>query len=293
MPGFNENVEIILLPGIAAPSYSGLEETRAKEIVRRSLLLESDESYLKVFVAISEEPAGNTKFLDVTMLRSRTFTADFARLVADHEFNLVSVDRAFVPDDERRAAMRSVMDRREPESSAPDMVFGTPVPEIPTALAGINLACAVAQAAGYTVVRLLGADASVANYKHYLTSRLKAFGSIGHGYTGGIVLSDGNLTSTWVSGLARNALSPEVIYFNSCQVFNPPLQPSIMKAGARTFIGGKVDLLIGPSEEVFKCFWSKVLGPSAAAMGLSLRDCERDHYPTVGAHGISGDVGAF
>ena len=172
------------------------------------------------------------------------------------------------------------------------MVFGTPVPEIATAKAGVEYACKVAASAGYKVVKLLGKDANLANYRHYLSGHLKAFGNIGHGYTGGIVLFDGNLTSQWFSLQLKKALWPEVIYFNSCQVFNPPLQPSIMNAGARTFAGGKVNLLIGPSEEVFKCFWVKVLKTSAK-MGVALKTCEKQKYPTPNSHGISGDLGKF
>ena len=106
------------------------------------------------------------------------------------------------------------------------------------------------------------------------------------------MLADGNLTSTWVSSLASKALSPEVIYFNSCQVFNAPLQPAIMAAGARTFVGGRVNLLIGPSEEVCKCFWTSIL-KKALPMGKSLVACEKAKYPTPGCHGISGDLGRF
>ena len=74
----------------------------------------------------------------------------------------------------------------------PDMVFGTPVPEIPSAKAGVDYAYKVAALAGYKVVKLLGKDANLANYRNYLSGHLKAFGNIGHGYTGGIVLYDGN-----------------------------------------------------------------------------------------------------
>jgi hypothetical protein len=65
-----------------------------------------------------------------------------------------------------------------------------------------------------------------------------------------------------------------------------------MKSGARTYIGGIVNLLIGPSEEVCKCFWDKVLA-AGGEMGQALKDCEAAHYPAQGAHGISGDLGLF
>jgi hypothetical protein len=289
----NENVDIVVLPSATRATYAVRDSRKIQQAVKSKLLLTSMETYHKVHVTVKHRPDGSPQALHVYMLRAYTYTADIARLIVDANFNVRSVDTSYAGDEEEALAARG---RPQPgpirPRPLPDMVFGTPVPEIPTAKAGVDYAAAVATAAGYKVVKLLGPNANLANYKKYLGGHLKAFGSIGHGYTGGIVLSDGNLTSTWVSSLPRKALSPEVVYFNSCQVFNPPLQPAIMRAGARTFVGGKVNLLIGPSEEVFKCFWTRVL-KAASKMGDALRRCEKDKYPTTGAHGIGGDLGKF
>jgi hypothetical protein len=75
-------------------------------------------------------------------------------------------------------------------------------------------------------------------------------------------------------------------------VHNDPLKSAVMKAGARTFIGGIVNLLIGPSEEVCKCFWGKAL-KTATPMSDVLHTCEKEKYPNEGAHGIIGDTGPF
>jgi hypothetical protein len=83
-----------------------------------------------------------------------------------------------------------------------------------------------------------------------------------------------------------------VTYFNSCQVHNDPLKSAVMKAGARTFIGGIVNLLIGPSEEVCKCFWTKSLN-TTINMGDALHTCEKEKYPSEGSHGITGANGPF
>src|SRR5262249_20229728 len=107
-------------------------------------------------------------------------------------------------------------------------------------------------------------------------------------------LFDGNLTSSWAESLGPAALSPNVVYFGSCEVFHSPLQTAVMAAGASAFIGGATKLLIGPSEEVFKRFWTKAMASSLAPTGSALAGCEEDtHYPEVGAHGMSGTVGAL
>ncbi len=145
---------------------------------------------------------------------------------------------------------------------------------------------------GFKSKMLLGADATVANCKQYLTCGLKGFVSVGHGNTNFIALADGTLDAAWFNNVANQALKPAVVYFNSCQVHNDPLKSAVMKAGARTFIGGIVNLLIGPSEEVCKCFWGKAL-KTTTPMGDALQTCEKEKYPSEGAHGITGATGPF
>jgi len=177
-----------------------------------------------------------------------------------------------------------------------DVVFATPCSDIATAVAGVESACQSATVAGLNCKTLIGAEATVQAYKSYLTNcpKLKAFGSIGHGNTSGIILWNHEvLDANWFNALPDNELKTVVNYFNSCQVHNAPLEPAIMSgAGARVFIGGNVNLGIGTSEEVFKCFWNSVL-VSDNKMGESLSNCEHDHYPVIGAHGYSGFTGKF
>jgi hypothetical protein len=279
-----------------AATYGAQDRKKIERLVKDNLLLPSKEVYGKVHVSVKHERTGKQQTLDVFMLRAYTYTADIARMVIDADYKVWSLDPSYTGGEEEHYPADAVAESAAavPAPRDPDMVFGTPFPEIPTAKAGVESACKIARAAGYRVVKLLGKKANLANYKRYLSGHLKAFGNIGHGYTGGIVLADGNLTSAWFSGLpAKQGLSPEVIYFNSCQTFNPPLQPAIMHAGARTFVGGKVNLLVGDSEEVFKCFWTKVLGRPHEKTGAALTTCEKQKYPTANAHGISGDLDRF
>ncbi len=172
------------------------------------------------------------------------------------------------------------------------VVVGTCCPDIPTAKQAVEYVAALAEAAGFTPKILLGSDATVANYKYYLKRGVFGFVNAGHGYPGGIILDDGRLRSTWFAGLINRPLSPAVVYFNSCQVHNEPLLPAIMAAGARTYIGGIVNLLIGPSEAVCKCFWKKIL-IQGNSMGKTLTKCEARNSPNKGDHGLSGDKGKF
>jgi hypothetical protein len=244
----NERVPIVVMPSSVKAMYGAQESKKIQRAVLERLLRPSKEPYHRVQVSVKHGTDGAPLALDAFMLRAYTYTADIVRLGIDADYNVVSVDTTYAGEEPRLRRPDPRPEARLPEDA--DMVFGTPVLEIPDGPRRRSRKLHDAIAAGFKAVKLLGPAANRANYAKYLTGHLKAFGNVGHGYTGGIVLADGNLTSAMVERLQRRALRPEVIYFNSCQVFNPPLQPAIMAAGARTFIGGKINLLIGDSEEV-------------------------------------------
>ena len=286
----NEAAKIVILPSAVRATY-GAEDTKAiQKVVRENLLVTSTEPYRKVQVSVKHRSDGTAESLIAYMLRAYTYTVDIRSVRIGGNYSFRSVDPSYAEiDDEIQAWPIPV----EPMPILkPRMVFATPVPEIPTAKAAVSYLYNMATLLGYKCVRLLGPSANLANYKKYLTGHLWAFVNIGHGNTQGIALSDGFLSYKVLAGAPKTLLRPEVIYFNSCQVFNAPLQPAIMAAGARTFVGGKVNLLIGASEEVCKCFWTSVL-KKALPMGKSLVACEKLKYPTPGCHGISGDLGKF
>jgi hypothetical protein len=227
------------------------------------------------------------------MLRKDTYTADVVKIEIDQDYEVGNVIQNYDDSGEEEE------EEKEPDYSsdeiseyAYDFIAATPCPGIPTAVACVNYCHTLATSVGLKSRVLIGPAASVANYRAYLKSGLKGFVNVGHGYTGGIVLDDGNLTAGWFNSLTGAPLKPAVVYFNSCQVFNPPLQPAVMQAGARTYIGGIVNLSIGSSEEVCKCFWDRSL-KLLTLMGANLKLCEKQKYHTQGAHGISGDTGIF
>ncbi len=271
------------------------DEPQVAEIIRTQVLPKTEAEYHRVDVKIKRKKDQTPKYLVAYLLRKDIYLAEVVKVDVESDFQVTGTTWGY---DESKEEEEEEEEGESKEWTAGatyglvDFVAGTPVPEIPTALAAVTAVAQMATNAGLTSKVLLGPDASVANYKQYLQSGLQGFVNVGHGNTGGIVLSDGNLPAAWFQGLANKPLSPAVVYFNSCQVFNPPLQPAIMSAGARTYIGGKINLRIGPSEKVCKGFWNKVLSPPQVPMGTALSEAEIG-YPDPGAHGISGDLGLF
>lgn len=276
-------------------TYDRQDEQRIADVIRQDVLPKTKATYHSVSVKVKRTADGSPQYLIAYMLRKDTYTADVTKIDVDQTYQVQAIqeeyDNSEDIDDEDEADYEEGA-AYALQGSSLEFVAATPVPEIPTAKQAVQAIHQLALNAGLHSKVLLGPDASVANYKRYLGSGLQGFVNIGHGYPGGIVLDDGPLPASWFQSLSGDPLSPAVVYFNSCKVFNPPLQPAVMGAGARTYIGGIVSLLIGPSEEVCKCFWNKSL-LQGDRMGDGLPGCEKAHYPDQGAHGISGDLGPF
>lgn len=288
-----ENVKIkIFASSKKQIRYDERDESRIADIIREQVLPKTKFDYLSVNVKIKRDQESNPQYMIGYMNRKDTYTADVIKVNLNENLDVTEIEEDYDDsedyDDEESSYSMPEYDRSE----VVDFVAGTPVPEIPTALQAIDDVINIAATIGLKVKKLIGHEASVANYKKYLLKGVKGFVNVGHGYTGGIVLDDGRLRFTWFQGLSGRPISPAVVYFNSCQVFNPPLLPEVMDAGARTYIGGIINLLIGPSEKVCKAFWKSIL-ENKVQMGTALRDAENQEYPVQGAHGIKGDQGLF
>jgi hypothetical protein len=272
-------------------AYDDQDEKRIIDTVQREILPREKAEYQSVKVKVKRKTDGKPKSLIAYMLRKDTYTSDVVKVDIDENYHAKEFTDEYVEIEENEQE-EDESEYKEAKSEPVDFIVATPVPEITTAKRAVEKIHKIATNSGLNSKILLGVDASVANYKKYLSSGLKGFVNIGHGNIDHIVLDDGILHANWFKNIRGRRLCPAVVYFNSCKVFNNPLQPAIMQAGARTFVGGIVNLLIGPSEDVCVCFWNKILRQNAL-MHPSLKDCEKQNYPTQGAHGISGDLWWF
>lgn len=280
----NEDARIEILFS-SHPAYATLDRMRVEQIVRSELLAASGVRYLLARVRAQFGPGGAPRYLVVYLARADISQADTARITLDPGYLVSAVDTAYTQQE-------SDLEPGVYTAQDADMMFDTPADFIGSAVAGAQRGCQLADAAGYACDLMLGGGAGVQDLRNYLVSpRLKALGNIGHGNQQGIQLADGMLADSWFATLPRGALGGKLLYFNSCQVHNAPLEPAIMGAGARTYIGGDINLPIGPSEAVFQCFWNAILH-GKAAMGSALGACE-DEQGLTGFHGLSGDAGRF
>jgi hypothetical protein len=172
----------------------------------------------------------------------------------------------------------------------------TPCNTIPTAVSGTKQVYATfSKAFGKSGAAMrLGDKATVGEISNFLKydSRLLAWNNIGHGWEGGIVLWDGNLTAKAIQYLNPNrGLECAVVLLNSCVTFKEPLKSAFLSNYPRTYIAGAIYLPIGPSEKVDICFWNDVL-LGKERMDTTLTKCSQAQN-LAGGFGLAGDGGKF
>lgn len=264
------------------------DNSAMKEVIRDQFDLEDDGPYIKVKVKTLYGDNAQPDRLIVHLLDKSKYTYETARIDLGPGWVVEDLKRDYVvqPEDMAQAPQTDTYGTC-PDESVQMVFFGTD--EFPSSIEAANKAAQIANDAGFKAVSLIGKEEKISAYKNWLScENLKVLGRVGHGSPSGIMLSDGVLDYNYFKGLSSTALNGKLLYFNSCQVHNAPLQPAIIGAGAQKFVGGIDDLYVGSSEEVFKCFMQKTIADNAA-MTPTLGLCEQEHYPYPGAHGISGD----
>ncbi|MCP3941877.1 MAG: hypothetical protein GY710_10390 [Desulfobacteraceae bacterium] len=264
-----------------------IDDNKIESIITDNLKL-SENLHYKVNVKIIYKPSGDPDHLIVYILSNHTYLFETTRIDINDAYQVISIETKYL-ETEADYSQGDV----EVYASCPDksveMVFSTCETGIQTAVAGINFAAGVAEDAGYNVEVLLGNAENRSAILNWLEcDDLVYFGRIGHGSTTGIMVSNGTLSYNDFRNMPLDTLNSKVLYFNSCQVHNSPLQPAILNAGAQKYIGGIDNLYIGSSEEVFKCVATDAI-QNHEPLTSTLADCEKTHYPYTGAHGISGN----
>ncbi|ONI88167.1 hypothetical protein ALI144C_06785 [Actinosynnema sp. ALI-1.44] len=275
----NENVEINVFDSGAGYAAESQDEQRVAEVIRSRVLPDSDDEYYQANVRIRRSTGGSPDHLVVHLLRKDIYLTETVRVdVGDgYEVNQItwSYDESQEDEDEDQDGDGGGIPYQGGNEKY-DFVVATPVPQIKTAKKLVDDLHKLFTGKNYTCKQLVGPEATVANYKYYLTSGLKGFVNVGHGNPYGIFLhGDAPLSHKWFNGLPSGALK-KVVFFNSCQVCKQPMLDAVAKAGARPYVGGYGNLAIGPSEKVTYCFWEKVMQPPGMdtnGMGRALLSC--------------------
>lgn len=263
-----------------------VSQSKVIAVVNQALSLQNKEDlYLNAKVKVKYNSYSSPDYLVVFLQRKDTYSSEIVKIDINSDYSVASVTKNYELQDDEFSERSYSEDCNCPDPSV-EFVAATPCPEIPTASAAIKFAVDHMKSKGYNAKSI---TPTVQEYKNYLSCpKLKGFYSIGHGYPEGLILLDGSLTYSDIAAEGPNYLRDKVIYFNSCDVHVPPLEPAIINAGAKKFIGGNIPLWIGTSEEVSRAFWVQAEKKEKMDEELMIK-LENDlSYPDKGAHGISG-----
>jgi hypothetical protein len=278
----------------------GLEKDAKKIIktVRKEFNLDDKGmNYHRVQIdVIDEDNDAEGDFLFVYFLLKDRYGSEISKITLMENYEVAWIENDYRPGKDETSTEWLSRDSCDCPDTSVEILLSTCCTSIPTAVAGIDYSYDAAVNAGYNTVKLLGSEENTTDIDKWLCCpNLIYWGRIGHGSSSGIYLDDGILSYTYFNSLPAGALQGKTLYFNSCQVFNDPLKSSILNKDAYKFIGGICNLLIGPSEEVFKCWndndFYQVPPPGGEPdeMCYWSTECESSTgYPYPGCHGCGG-----
>ncbi|MFZ5989058.1 MAG: Kelch repeat-containing protein [Bacillota bacterium] len=293
----SNNVEIIKQKKYAEKIAAVNEEKVVSTVTKLFKLDMKESSFGKARIkpiVKGEYSSGTPDYLVVYLFHKDVYKAETKKVNLNEDYSVKSIEDNYAETSSDLEPFVGTYNAGISDDEV-DAVFATLHDEIPTAVDGVNEAARIAREAGLNVFTIIGDGATIEAYQYWLSKpNVKIFGNIGHGSTTGIYLANGQLSYTYFNSLSSTALNNKVLYFNSCEVHNNPLEGSILNAGVQKYIGGDVSLPIGPSEEVFKYFWGLTI-TKAQPMTPSLPQAEVEtgyadgYYYFVGDHGISGN----
>lgn len=296
LPPEDGGVPVTIVPS-SLEGIESLEEDVLVGIVTDALQLSSKgDTYREAKVRVLHD-AGKPNSLIVYLLHEDTYSFETVKIVLGKNYSVLSVERDYVEQASDYPVEKGIT------STCPnnkiEVLLTTCEDRIPSAVEGINTSYYHAVNAGYEVKKIIGSGENTTNIKNWLSCpNLLYWGRIGHGNPNGVILDDATLNYTYFNTVD---LQGKVLYFNSCKVFNNPLRNSILNnAKADKFIGGIPNLMVGPSEDVFKC-WNyhnfpqdTPPGGQSDEMCYWVSACESaTGYPLPGSHGCGGPALVF
>lgn len=282
-PATNQEVPIDVWPVERVWQGEPLDQGLIVQAIRAHFDLEP---YHRVAVKV-QWIDGRAKSLLVFLLSKDTYSTTIHRITLGERGEVLAVELNYQLTDADEEVERGTY------ASCPDpsvqMIFSSCEQTIPSAISAVGQAGQYAARMGYKYRVLKGNEENVAAIRSwYSCPNLILHGRVGHGYTTGVVFADGIMSYSAFRELPPRSMNCKALYYNSCDVHNPPLEPAIMGAGTQIFIGGNVTLEIGRSEEVFKCWMQKTL-LNNEEMKPNVQRCELETGYRQGDHGVTQD----
>ncbi len=168
--------------------YDDQDEQAVTDTIRQQVLPGTTAQYRQVNVKVKRKPDGTADYLLAYLLRKDTYTSEVRRIDVDQDFKVTDIKEDYDDSQEFNEEDTYEWESEDTATYAYDMVVATPCDDITSTVNAVNHIDAMAREMGLNTKKLIGAQATLTNYRRYLTSGLKGFVNIGHGNPNSISL---------------------------------------------------------------------------------------------------------
>jgi len=223
------------------------------------------------------------KYLLVYLLNKKRFSFETVKIILDKKNHPSVVIRHYklASEDFNNQSLSQIHENVCPDPSVTFVTASPMYQYFDNIKSVVDREYTTAKEQGYVPHKLTDNQSTIANYLSWLSCpNLKAFAHIGHGSNSAILLTDGIFN---VDAIKKNVHlnKKTILSFNSCEVFNDPMKPTIIdEVQAQRFSGGISDLLIFGSTETYGCIFNQMLS-YGTSMTKALAICEIKYDPAV------------
>lgn len=218
-----------------------------------------------------------------------THRVDFAAVHLDQDWNVVSVENNYKPNDDDNSQQPGTTGAVCPDPSIEFIAFAPNNDGLEQQIT--KDVAAAARARGLKTVELLKADATRDNYLNYMACpNLKGNFYDGDANPNEFATVDGMITA---GDMAQQKFNYHVTnIWLACEAYNDPMLSNVTKdAKSQKFAAGMNDLLVGPSDRTGKC--AMIAAINGKPMTQAFNDCYKKYDTSEDHWGFGGDGADF
>ncbi len=287
-PAFSASLPVSFFKGEQRGEMQ-LNKERLTGIIESAFNLEIGKTpYSKVAVNVFYTRKNEPDYMLVHLLDKEIFRFETVRINLVEGYSPETIIRNYIETGADQSADSDTGCRAGCPDETIDIVFYLTDTGFTTSKAALEEVTEKAGQAGYTYVEYYDNQVTTTIYKNWMSCKnLVMLAGFAHGSPNGIMLADGNITTSYFNSLNKEYLNDTVLYTVSCQVFNEPFKSAVLGTGPQKWVGGIENLMAGGCDNVFKSFMNDVL-VDKEDMTPTLKKYD-NMYPQSGLHGIGGN----
>lgn len=273
-------------------------DNKVINLVKQTLKITPDSPYRNIKIRMIYDAHHQVKSLIVYLLSTTYKSFDLVRIDLNANFTVANVIKHYELQDQDLMQTPAYAHKHVPV--CPDekvqFVIGNNFYHDESVNKEVLKVFEMAKNHGYNPVLMNVNDSStqqptIEAYENWLSCpNVKGFYNEAHGWSRGIVLSDGDFTYSIIKADLIGKFKDKVILFDSCETFHNPLLASVIdedKGNAAQYVAGIISLPFGASERTASCFWAQAFDHGDLHREM-LNACSAKHGLQLDGYGIGG-----